>query len=124
VLLNKNKGKIDDIVNDQGKSVLYKLKLGNLNVRSLYNKIDQFSTFVKDNKFDIIGVNETWLDSSIDNAEIEIPGYTIIRKDRNRHGGGVSFYVNDAIHYVVQSDIGNGIESLWLSVKQKDKRNI
>jgi hypothetical protein len=38
--------------------------------------------------FDIISLNETMLDSSISDHEIKINGYDIVRKDRNRHGGG------------------------------------
>ena len=35
------------------------LILGNLNVRSLLNKIDQLCLFVNEHNFDIIGINET-----------------------------------------------------------------
>ena len=37
--------------------------------------------------------NESKLDHSITDGEIHIPGYVIIRKDRNRHGGGVALYI-------------------------------
>ena len=33
------------------------------------------------------------LDETIANNEVLIDGYEIIRKDRNRYGGGVLFYI-------------------------------
>jgi len=46
---------------------------------------------------DILAINETHLDSSIQNGETSIPGYTRERKDRNRSGGGVALYINKLI---------------------------
>ena len=34
----------------------------------------------------------TWLDPSVDNSEINLPGYSLFRSDRNRCGGGVVVY--------------------------------
>ena len=38
-------------------------------------------------KFDVLSLNETKLDGSIGDEDIEIPGYTTYRKDRNKYGG-------------------------------------
>lgn len=48
---------------------------------------------------DILAINETRLDSSIQNGEVSIPGYTLERKDKNRNGGGVALYIRDSINY-------------------------
>ena len=42
----------------------------------------------------ILSVNETWLDDSVTDDEVAIPGFTIFRNDRmsGRHGG-VALYV-------------------------------
>jgi hypothetical protein len=40
-----------------------------------------------------IAISETWLDSSVINSEIQIEGYSILRNDRDRHGGGVCTYI-------------------------------
>ena len=42
---------------------------------------------------DIVCIVESWLCSDISVSEISVPGYQIIRLDRNRHGGGVLFYL-------------------------------
>lgn len=40
---------------------------------------------------------ETWLSTDIFDSELFIPNYTIIRHDRNRHGGGVALYVSNSV---------------------------
>ena len=44
---------------------------------------------------DILATNETRLDCTISNGEINIPGYVIKRKDRNRSSGGVALYIRN-----------------------------
>ena len=39
--------------------------------------------------FDIMSVCETFIDSNVADNEISIDGYSIAKKDRNRHDGGV-----------------------------------
>ena len=45
------------------------------------------------------------LDETIANNEVLIDGYQIIRKDRNRHGGGVLLYIRDTINYKLRNDL-------------------
>ena len=47
-----------------------------LNIRSITNKIDNFSNFLEilKIKFPIIGISETWLDDSF--HCVDIPGYS------------------------------------------------
>ena len=56
-------------------------------------------------EYDVICVNETWLDNSVNNHEIDLDGYDLIRKDRNRHGGGVATFIRNTINYKIRSDI-------------------
>ena len=44
-----------------------------------------------------MGLSETWLDGSLLDAELEVPGFSLYRKDRNRRGGGVMVYVSNDI---------------------------
>lgn len=44
-------------------------------------------------KASVIAVSKTWIDNSVTNSEIFIEGYHILRKDRNRSGGGVCVYI-------------------------------
>ena len=45
----------------------------------------------------IVALLETWINPAISDSEIFIPGYSTIRRDRSRHGGGILFYVNESI---------------------------
>jgi hypothetical protein len=48
------------------------------------------------NKFDVFNISETWLNNSVTNLELEIPGYEIFRVDRsNKDGSGVCVYVSN-----------------------------
>ena len=51
----------------------------------------------------IIALVETWLDTSISSHEISIPGYSCIRRDRHRHGGGILLYVRNDIRILSSS---------------------
>lgn len=65
-------------------------KIASINLASLFKHIDHLRIYILPKKVDILAINETHLDSSIQNGEISIPGYTLERKDRNRCGSGGS----------------------------------
>lgn len=44
---------------------------------------------------------ETWLHEGILDAEVYIPGFTIIRSDRQREGGGICLYVKNSASFEV-----------------------
>jgi hypothetical protein len=74
------------------------LKVCHLNVRSLLPKIDTLRQFISKNPFDVIALSETWLKPSTNNAEIDIPNYSITRHDRSdKTGGGTAFYVRNGL---------------------------
>ena len=65
----------------------------------------------------ILCLTETWLDNTITNFQIHIPGYVIERRGRNICGGGVLMYTQDDIDYELWADIAsvnNLVESLWI----------
>ena len=45
---------------------------------------------MKENKVDVIAINETKLDKKIADDAIAIDDFILKRLDRNRHGGGVA----------------------------------
>ena len=66
---------------DARKKNINNVKIAHLNVRSLKCR-DHFvlvKETVKSNKFDVFTIFESWLDSSVSDLEIEIPGYSIYR---------------------------------------------
>ena len=80
-------------------------KIGHLNIASLFKHIEELRIFMQNQTFDILSINETRLDNTISNDEVKITGYDLIRKDRNRNGGGVAIYVRRTIPYTDRNDL-------------------
>ena len=83
------------------------------NIRSLVPKIDNLRIFCSIYHPDIICMVESWLSTEISDSEISIQGYSVIRLDRNRHGGGVLIYVKYMFTY---SLVFKGTDDLELIV--------
>ena len=86
------------------------LKCYNVNVHSLLPKLDEirYNIIVSDLKIQCLSVNESFLSSDIGDHEISIDNFCVFRKDRNRHGGGVTLYVSKDLSPVaveIQSEI-------------------
>ncbi len=59
------------------------ITLGSLNVRSLYNKVDDVKLLLERTSLDILCIQETFLSTCIDDMHIHIPNYNISRLDRD-----------------------------------------
>ena len=60
------------------------------NVRGLKTKLDEFSVAVTVVECDVVALTETWLDTSVLDAELFDSTWTVLRRDRqSRRGGGV-----------------------------------
>ena len=106
------------------------VKIAHLNVRSL--KCREHFVLVKEavleNKFDIFTISETWLNSSVSDLEIEIPGYIIYRIDRQtKNGGGVCAYVSRNYRTEYLSNISlitaSGFHQLWLKIHVRNMKS-
>ena len=74
-----------------------RLIIGNLNINSVPNKLDQRKLFVQ-GKVDILIVTETKLDSTFLTSLFLIAGYSEpYRFERNGNGGGVLIYIREDI---------------------------
>ena len=62
-----------------------------ININSLLPKIDELKCNA--NKAALIGITESKLDHTVPDLEVNLPGYDILRCDRNRNGGGVPCYI-------------------------------
>lgn len=76
-----------------------------LNVDRLLPKCDQIEIFCVENKIDVMAINETKLDAQITDSEIQLTGYHIVRKDRNKFGGGVCLFIKNHLNYKVRTDL-------------------
>ena len=92
-------------------------KIAHLNIRSLFKNIDQLRFYLHGQKYDVISLNETMLDDSIEDHEIDISGYNVFHKDRNRYGGGVAIYVRSTIDYKVRLDLmADNLETITVEI--------
>lgn len=77
-----------------------------LNVRSLYPKIEAIKKLVLDSKPDLLCLCETWLKPDTPTEFINIINYTVVRNDRlNKRGGGTCIYIHDQIHVDTKSNV-------------------
>ena len=96
----------------QGKGLLFV----HANVRSLLPKRSEISLFLQKTKAAIFAVTETWLDDSVKDGEISVDGYSVIRKDRNRHGGGVCLYIRNGLNFDVRNVPIPSLECLFIDI--------
>ena len=81
-----------------------------LNVNSLRNKIGVVEELIKNN-VDICLLSETKIDENFPNKQFKINNYKTFRRDKNKHGGGILFYINENIpcklinNEIIQSNI-------------------
>ena len=68
-----------------------------LNSRSLLPKIDELRALCSAYHPSVVCLTEKWLCPDVQDNELLIPNYTIVRLDRNRHGGGVAMFVNNSL---------------------------
>ena len=87
-----------------------------VNINSLLPKIDELRSIAQKSNAAVIGITESKLDESVLNSEIHIDNYSLIRCDRNRHGGGVACYVRDDINYNQKTIFNNGVESIFVDI--------
>ena len=73
-----------------------KVILGHLNVNSLRSKIEAVEELMRNN-IDISLFSETKLDETFPNQQFKISGYKTFRRGRNKHGGGIMFYIKENI---------------------------
>ena len=76
-----------------------------LNVRSILPKMSELKIIALKSKAAVISLSETWLDSSVTDSEIYIDNYSVVRNDRDRHGGGVCCYVRNDIAFTARPDL-------------------
>ena len=77
---------------------------------------------LRENKIDILALNEAKISETVCDSLIIIEGYNHEHYDRNRHGGGVLVYIKDTITYdrILDSDLEpNSLETVNIQIKPK-----
>ena len=94
------------------------LKIMSLNIFTLLKHLDELRVLAEQHEPDILAINETKIDTDIDDHEILTDGYHVERLDRNKFGGGVAIYMRKGIYYKVRNDLMiYDLESISVEVK-------
>ena len=102
--------------------------IANINPRSVYNKADEFCTFVQEEAVDLLFMSESWEREDLQLDEIiHLEDHTIISNVHQRKGmgGRPALFVNNKKYHV--KDITNtlvnvkwGVEAVWCIVTPKN----
>ena len=92
------------------------LRFLHINVNSLLSKIDELGDVAGHTKPAILGITESKLDSSVSDQEVDISGYSILRSDRNRYGGGVACYVRADLCFNRRNVFSNSVENVFFDL--------
>ena len=89
----------------------------------------QLREFLFETKLEVLTLSETWLNTTITNAEFVIEGYTLFRQDRlNKRGGGVCAYIPNDIKAFKLREISSVSENLfhqlWLKLQSKKLKSV
>ena len=80
----------------------------NINARSLVKHINELTVILEEIfvKFDVITIEETWLDDLL-KPLVDLSGYTFIAKHKRqkKEGGGIGIYIKNNIEYVERIDL-------------------
>ena len=68
---------------------------------------------------DILALSETRLDNTFADSAVSIDGYTLVRRDRSRGGGGVAMYIRRVIDFKIRSDLSDpDLEFLCVEIQK------
>ncbi|CAB3984845.1 Hypothetical predicted protein [Paramuricea clavata] len=108
-----------------------KLRIAHLNVRSIKNRnhLIQVRELMKDRNYDILALSESWLNSTVTNAEVEIEGFKLTRLDRlGKTGRGVCVYSKLSIKVKCLKNTTGisefGFHQLWMLIQLRKLRSI
>ena len=100
------------------------LRIAHVNSRSLLPSLDDVNDILAKEKIDVLGVSETWLQQSVTDNFVIVPGYNIMRQDRTKgRGGGICILYKaclSAERLSVPTTAGSELETLWLSSAAAD----
>ena len=105
------------------------LKIANWNCQGLLSKLVDITTLLAmpAKECDILGISESWLNDTHLDSELLIPGYDLLRKDRQtpKRRGGTAVYINKHLYFSRRSDLETSIdEFLWIELKSKHATSI
>jgi hypothetical protein len=96
--------------------------IAHINIRSLRNKVHEVQLLMQKLSIDILCLTETWLNETIKDNLVSIPGYNITRYDRGLNTfGEVAIYIHDNIPFKLRNDLitFTKLEMIWIEIPYK-----
>ena len=67
---------------------------------SLASKIDELRCFVNNTKPGLISLTETWINDSVSEHHLKIPGFNLLLKNRTSGPhGGIGLYIKNSVMF-------------------------
>ena len=95
------------------------LRICQININHIINKIDEISHILFSNNLDIFGVSESRLNDNNNDDEIQILGFFAECRDSSFiHHTGLCVYIKSDIQYTRKKDLeSDDVESLWIELQ-------
>ena len=94
------------------------------NACSLLPKLEHLAATCLACNPDIVCIVESWRCDDVCDGEISLPNYSVVRLDRNQHGGGIVLYIKDTLSFSVVSAGPESLEIIFVSVSLPTNRSI
>lgn len=93
--------------------------MGSLNINSLCEHIDELRALMTGQPLDILAIDESKRNDADRDGLLNLPGYTVIRRDRNKFGGGVCVYLRGSITFRRMLDLEDkDLEMIVLEIQK------
>ena len=90
------------------------------NAQSVSGKVHDLHNFIFSRPIVpfVIGVVETWFNSSIPNECLNVPAYSVLRCDRPTQGGGIMLLIKDDCHILSSNHVCFGpVQVLYVDIE-------
>ncbi|CAH8454406.1 unnamed protein product [Dicrocoelium dendriticum] len=92
------------------------------NAQCLSNKLAELKDRQASGSYDVAGITETWLHTGMTDAEVSLPGKSLIRNDRlTKEGGVILYYRNDLQCEAVEDSDSQFPDSIWCRLQLKGR---
>ena len=94
----------------------------NCNIWSIQANFDNLVQLLSDLNypFNVTSLSETWLRSSEQICNLDLPGYSFLSQSTTLRAGGVGLYIKNGIQYSVKNDLTSSTdesEMLWVEIE-------
>ncbi len=100
------------------------LKVISINLNGIRSKTRTFHEMLLSENPDIVLCQETRVDATVASPEIYPSGYTVYRRDRDMHGGGVSVLVRESFKSCQGVEFENDSELSWALLTLQDNSKL